>query len=93
MIYTSEPNISKTEKLFINKSLKRGLISSFGKDIVRFENKFSKLYKFRYSLALNSGTSALHIGLLSNGVKKDDLVIVPNFSFAATIDRVIYCGA
>ena len=93
MIYTSEPNISKTEKLFINKSLKRGLISSFGKDIVRFENKFSKLYKFRYSLALNSGTSALHIALLSNGVKKDDLVIVPNFSFAATINSVIYCGA
>lgn len=93
MIYTSEPNISKKENLLVERSLKKNLISSFGKDIALFERKFSKLFGFKQAIAVNSGTSALHVALLANGVKKNDLVIVPNYSFAATANAVIYCGA
>lgn len=93
MIYTSEPNITKKENLLVEKSLKKNLISSFGNDIARFERTFSKIFDFSNAIALNSGTSALHVALLVNDVKKNDLVIVPSFSFAATANAVIYCGA
>ena len=93
MIFTSEPNLSKKESLLIKRALDRNLLSSYGPDILKFEKKFSKLYGFRYSLALNSGTSALHIALLSIGIKKDDLIIVPDFTFAGTVNAIIYCGA
>jgi dTDP-4-amino-4,6-dideoxygalactose transaminase len=93
MIFLSEPNISNSEKIRVAKALDSNLVSSFGDNVKKFEKKFSSISKFKYSLALNSGTSALHLALLVNKVKKDDLVIIPDYTFAATANAVIYCGA
>lgn len=57
------------------------------------EEKFAKFTNKRYAVALNSGTSALHLALLSLGIGKGDEVIVPDFTFVACAFAVTYTGA
>jgi perosamine synthetase len=59
----------------------------------QLEEKFSKFCRRKYCVALNSGTSALHLALLSLGIEKGDEVIVPDFTFAACAFAVSYTGA
>lgn len=68
-------------------------ISSSGEYIGRFEKGFSKYCGCRYGIATSSGTTALHLALLALGIGKGDEVIVPDLTFAATINAVLYCNA
>lgn len=93
MIYTLEPNLGKLEKKYIIKSINKNIVSTYGNNINKFEKKFSTFVGSKYSAALNSGTSALHLGLLANNVRSNELVIVPSYTFAASVNTIIYCGA
>lgn len=64
-----------------------------GPRVLEFENNFSRLVGERECVAVNSGTSALHVALLSLGIGKGDEVIVPSFTFAATANSVALTGA
>ena len=68
-------------------------ISSGGYYVLDFEKKFSKIFSERKALAVTSGTTALHLALVSLGIGKDDEVIVPNLTFAAVINSVLYTNA
>lgn len=57
------------------------------------EEKFAKFAGKKYAVALNSGTSALHLALLTLGVGKGDEVIVPDLTFASCAFAVSYTGA
>lgn len=57
------------------------------------EEKWSEFVGSEYSVTCNSGTSALHLGLLALGVQAGDEVIVPDFTMAACAFAVSYCGA
>ena len=46
-----------------------------------------------HCIAINSGTSALHLGLLASGIGQGHEVIIPSFTFAATANAVALCGA
>ena len=70
MINTYIPFINSSEKKHLNYSLKSNYISTYGPIVKNFENKFSKKFNFKYSIALNSGTSALHAALIAANVKK-----------------------
>lgn len=59
----------------------------------QLEEEFNEFSRRKYCVALNSGTSALHLALLALGVGKGDEVIVPDFTFAADAFAVSYCGA
>ncbi len=59
----------------------------------KFEAVINNKLGSKHSLALNSGTSALHLGLLALGVAEGDEVLCPSFTFAATINAVSYTGA
>jgi dTDP-4-amino-4,6-dideoxygalactose transaminase len=61
--------------------------------VAAFEQEFSGLVNGLHSVALNSGTSALHMAFLAGGVGAGDEVIVPSFSFAATANAVALTGA
>lgn len=63
------------------------------KEYLKLENKFRKMTGYSHALALNSGTSALHLALLAMGVKDGDEVIVPDFTFASCAFAVSYCNA
>ena len=93
MINTYIPFLGIEEKKNINNCFKTNFFSTAGPLIKKFEDCFQKTYKFRNSVALNSGTSALHLGLKALGVKSGDLVIVPSYTFAATVNAIIYCNA
>ncbi len=59
----------------------------------KFEEEFAKFAKRKYAVAVNSGTSALHLALITLGIKADDEVIVPDFTFIACAFSVSYIGA
>lgn len=64
-----------------------------GPEVAAFEEGFSELVEGRHCVAVNSGTSALHLLLLALGIGPGDEVIVPSFSFAASANAVRLVGA
>jgi len=74
------------------KSLKQKLITS-GNYVNKFEKKVSVLLKNKYSVSCNSGTSALHLALMSINIKKNDVVIVSSITFVAAINMLKILGA
>jgi perosamine synthetase len=64
-----------------------------GEQVEAFEREFAALVGGRECVAVNSGTSALHLGLIAAGIGPGDEVIVPSFTFAATANAVVRAGA
>jgi perosamine synthetase len=88
-----EPFINLKEKQYVLDCLKTNWISSKGKYIEKFQNKFSKYVGATYSISVNNGTAALHLALLALDVKKGDEVIVPSFTYVAAVNAIKYVGA
>ena len=93
MIHTYIPYISKIDKKNISNCLNSNFVSTAGPKINDFEKAFCKIFNFNNAVAVNSGTSALHLALLCSGVQKDEFVIVPSYTFAATANAINYVGA
>lgn len=91
--FLSQPLLGKEELKNLNKCIKSSWISSNGAFVKEFEKKFSKYLGGGYSVAVSNGTTAIELALSTLGIKKDDEVIVPNFTFAATINAVLHLGA
>jgi perosamine synthetase len=70
-----------------------GWISSKGPYVNKFEADFSRFVGVRHGVAVSNGTVALHLALVALGIGPGDEVIVPDLTFAATINAVLYCGA
>jgi dTDP-4-amino-4,6-dideoxygalactose transaminase len=64
-----------------------------GKEVAAFEHEFAGYVGCSHAMALNSGTSALHLALLAAGVGPGDEVITTPFTFVATVAAIGYCGA
>ena len=77
----------------IDNVIKSTFISSVGKEISEFENKISSYLGIDHAVAMNSGTSALHMALLSVGVKPNTEVITQSLTFVATLNAISYTGA
>ncbi len=93
IIPVNEPIISPEAKKYVLDALETGWISSAGKYIQEFEEKFAHFLGVKHAIAVSSGTAALHVALLACGIGKRDEVIVPAFTMAATWMAVIYVGA
>jgi len=91
-IFLSTPNISKREINAILKTIKKGWFS-MGPQTRYFEEEFATYVGARYAIAVNSCTSALFLSLKALGIGSGDEVIVPSFTFAATANVVVHCGA
>ncbi len=89
----SVPHIDKKDIYSINKTLKNQYISTSSKNVKIFENKISNYCNTKFAIALNTGTSALHLALKILGVDKDSEVIVPSLTFVATVNPILYLGA
>lgn len=88
----AKPIIGRDVVKAVNKVLRSGNLAQ-GPQVLAFENEFSKLVNDYECVAVNSGTSALHLALLSLGIGHGDEVIVPSFTFAATANSVALTGA
>ena len=82
------PSIGKKEISFLKKTLDSRWIGSGPKTEI-FEKKFKSYKKSKYSLSLNSCTAALHLSLISLGVKKGDEVITTPMTFCSTINSIL----
>lgn len=92
-IPVSEPSITEKEIHYVMDAVKSGWVSSLGKYIDEFEQKFAEFVGTRYAVAVSNGTVALHLALVSLGIKEGDEVIVPDLTFVATANAVRYTGA
>jgi dTDP-4-amino-4,6-dideoxygalactose transaminase len=64
-----------------------------GDYIAEFESLISDFVKSTFVVALNSGTSAIHLGLIALNIKPGDEVLVSNFTYVASINPIFYLGA
>ena len=87
------PKLLKEDYISLKKCLDTNYISTFGPYVKSFEKKIIKITKSKYVVAVNSGTSALHIALLTLGIKKGDEILMPSLNFVASANSTIYCGA
>ncbi len=85
----SVPHITKKDILSINESLRDGWISSDGPNVKKFEELFSKYIERKYSVAVSNGTAALEIAVKALGIKKNDEVLIPNFTIISNALAVI----
>lgn len=93
MIPVAKPSLGEEELKNVIEAVKDGWISSKGKFIEEFEEKFAEYCGVKYGIATSNGTAALHLALTALGIKKGDEVIVPDLTFIATANAVIYCNA
>jgi dTDP-4-amino-4,6-dideoxygalactose transaminase len=91
-IQLARPYIGDEEREAVDAVLRSGGLAQ-GPQVAAFEDEFSALVDGRHCVAVSSGTTALHLGLLAAGIGAGDEVIVPSFSFAATANSVRLCGA
>jgi len=88
----SKPTLNAADAKIVADVIKSGYIAQ-GKKVASFEQKFARFQKVRYAVAVNSGTSALHLSLLALGIKRGDNVIIPSFVCTALMNAVRYTGA
>ena len=88
----AKPRINWREQLAVMRVLRSGSLAQ-GPEVKLFEEEFSKIVGDRECVAVNSGTSALHVSLLALGIGSGDEVILPSFTFAATANVVALAGA
>jgi perosamine synthetase len=93
LIPVSEPVIGEKEIEYVTAAVKSGWVSSIGKYIEEFESGFASFIGTKYAATTSNGTTALHLALAAMGIKEGDEVIVPDFTFVATANAVVYTGA
>ena len=92
MIPAAKPEIGAEERAAVERVMLSGMLAQ-GPEVAAFEDEFSAFVDGAHSVAVNSGTSALHMTFVAAGIGPGDEVIVPSFSFAATANSVGLAGA
>lgn len=93
MIPLAVPDLSGNEARYLQECVTSTFVSSVGPFVDRFETMVAQAAGATGAVACASGTSALHAALLAVGVGRDDLVILPSFTFIASANAVAHCGA
>lgn len=92
MIPIAHPSIGDEEIQAVIRTLESGILAQ-GKRVEEFEQSFAEFTGTKYAVAVSSGTAALHIALLAHGIGPGGEVITTPFSFVATANSILLCGA
>jgi dTDP-4-amino-4,6-dideoxygalactose transaminase len=92
MINMAKPQIGAEEKQAVLDVLDSGIIAQ-GPRVKAFEESFAAMCGVKHAIATTSGTTALHVAMLANGIGKGDEVITSAFTFIASANSVLYVGA
>jgi pyridoxal phosphate-dependent aminotransferase EpsN len=89
-IYLSPPDLTGKEIEYLQAALQSNWIAPVGHHLNQFEDWLSQYFNQLPVVALNSGTSAIHLALKLLGISQGDEVICPSFTFVATANPVLY---
>jgi dTDP-4-amino-4,6-dideoxygalactose transaminase len=92
LIPIAKPIIGDSEKQAVLDVLESGMLAQ-GRRVAELEGRFAELCGVQYAVATSSGTTALHLALLANGVGPGDEVITSAFTFIASANSILYTGA
>lgn len=88
-----QPDLSGNEKKYVNECLDTTWISSKGRFVAEFEKQFARYLGIEHAISVCNGTIALHLALLALGIKPGDEIIVPTFTYIASVNTIAYTGA
>lgn len=88
-----QPSLIGNEKQYVNECLDSTWISSKGKFVSLFEERFAEYLGIRHATTVSNGTVALHLALLALGIGSGDEVIVPTLTYIASVNAITYTGA
>jgi perosamine synthetase len=88
-----KPYLSGNEKTYVLDCIDSSWISSKGEYITRFESEFRNYVGSAHALSVCNGTVAIHLAMAALGIGPGDEVIVPTFTYVASVNPVHYCGA
>jgi perosamine synthetase len=92
MIPIAKPLIGEEEKAAVIRVLESGGLAQ-GREVQALEEAFAAVIGVKHAIATTNGTTALHVALLANGIGPGDEVITVPFTFIASANVVLYCGA
>lgn len=92
-IPVASPTFCGNERTYLDECIKTGWVSSNGRFIEAFQQKFAEFCGSKYALACCNGTASLHLALIALGVSPGDEVVMPTLTYIATANAVRYCGA
>ena len=92
-VFLDDPNLGNLEKKYLGKAIDTNFVSIVGPFVPEFEEKFAGYIGAKKAVSTQSGTAALHIALYELGIGEGDEVIVPDLTFIATINPILYVGA
>jgi perosamine synthetase len=92
MIPISKPYIGDAEKQAVMETLESGMLAQ-GPRTAKFEERFAQICGVKHAIATSSGTTALHIALMANGIGAGDEVITTPFTFIASANSILFSGA
>lgn len=93
MIPLAIPNLVGREAEYLQECIQSTYVSTVGPFVTRFETMVAEAANTQFAVATSAGTTALHAALLAVGVRRDDLVIAPSFTFIASVAAIAHCGA
>lgn len=88
-----KPAFFGNEKKYVNECLDSTWISGYGKFINSFEEEFAKKIGIKHTITVSNGTVALHLALVVLGIEAGDEIIVPTFTYIASVNAIKYCNA
>src|SRR5690625_4745879 len=92
MIRLAQPAIGDAEIAAVTDVLRSGMIAA-GPRVRQFEEAFAAYVGVRHAVAVANGTVALHAALAGVGVESGDVVVTTPFTFVATANAILHCGA
>ena len=96
LIRINEPSLDQEEINAVISVINSGILtdkSGMGPKVIEFERNYAEYVEAKHAIAVSSGTAALHAALLAANIGPRDEVIVPSFSYSATVEAVLLTGA
>jgi dTDP-4-amino-4,6-dideoxygalactose transaminase len=92
-LYLSPPHLSGRELELVREAIESNWVAPLGPQVDVFEQELSRAVGVPHTLALSSGTAALHLALVVLGLGPEDEVVCSSFTFAASANPIRYVGA
>jgi dTDP-4-amino-4,6-dideoxygalactose transaminase len=92
-LYLSPPHTSPVDRELILDAFDSNWVAPLGPHVDAFEREIEALCQSGHAVALSSGTAAIHLALILLGVGPGDRVFCSSFTFAASANPIVYCGA